>query len=220
VQAIDHNIGNFFAQFDTLGAVEASADPAAPDYSQAFERLRENRDVVTEIDAYRPWFNRPPDKSLILTLKLGEIPFGVLQMLRRDQMYAPPVEWSGTMPMMDWLTTTRQATWVLRDPATGKENMAVDWAFKTGDIVKVRIANDRVSLHPMPHPIHLHGQRFLVLSHNDRPNTDLVWKDTVLIPVGGTVDLLVEMSNPGAWMMHCHIAEHLAAGMMGVFKVR
>ena len=41
-----------------------------------------------------------------------------------------------------------------------------------------------------------------------------------LVPVGGTVDLLVEMSNPGKWMMHCHIAEHLATGMMGVFEVR
>jgi FtsP/CotA-like multicopper oxidase with cupredoxin domain len=72
----------------------------------------------------------------------------------------------------------------------------------------------------MPHPIHLHGQRFLVLSYNDRPNPNLVWKDTVLIPVGGTVDVLVEMSNPGKWMLHCHIAEHLESGMMGVFEVR
>jgi FtsP/CotA-like multicopper oxidase with cupredoxin domain len=141
-------------------------------------------------------------------------------MLRRDQMYAHPVEWSGTMPMMDWLTTANQATWVLRDRATGRENMAIDWKFKLGDLVKIRIANDRSSLHPMPHPIHLHGQRFLVLSYNDRPNPNLVWKDTVLIPVGGTVDVLVEMSNPGKWMLHCHIAEHLESGMMGVFEVR
>jgi FtsP/CotA-like multicopper oxidase with cupredoxin domain len=220
VQAIDHNVGTFFAEFDTLGTVEAGAEGAKPDYAVAFDRLRENRDVVTEIDRYRPWFTKPPDKELILTLRLGELPFGVLQMLRRDQMYAHPVEWSGTMPMMDWLTTTDQATWVLRDPATAKENMAVDWKFKLGEVVKIRIANDRSSLHPMPHPIHLHGQRFLVLSYNDRPNPNLVWKDTILIPVGGTVEILVEMSNPGKWMLHCHIAEHLEAGMMGVFEVR
>jgi FtsP/CotA-like multicopper oxidase with cupredoxin domain len=220
VQAIDHNIGAFFSEFDTLGTVTAAGASASPDYAAAFDRLRENRDVVAEIDRYRPWFAKKPDKELVLTLRLGDLPFGVLQMLRRDQMYAHPVEWSGTMPMMDWLTTTDQAAWVLRDPATGKENMAVDWKFKLGDVVKIRVANDRSSLHPMPHPIHLHGQRFLVLAYNDRPNPNLVWKDTILIPVGGTVDLLVEMSNPGKWMMHCHIAEHLEAGMMGVFEVR
>ena len=86
------------------------------------------------------------------------------------------------MPMMDWLPTSREARWVLRDPATGKENMAVDWKFRLGDVVKIRIGNDRSSLHPMSHPIHMHGQRFLVLGHNDVPNQNLVWKDTVLIP--------------------------------------
>jgi suppressor of ftsI len=220
VQAIDHNIGTFYPEFDTLGLVTASAAPARPDLGAGFGRLRENRDVVTEIDRYRPWFRKAPDRELLLTLRLGEVPFGVLQMMRRDQMYSHPVEWSGTMPMMDWLTTADQAKWVLRDVATGKENMQVDWKFKLGDVIKIRIGNDRSSLHPMPHPIHLHGQRFLVLSYNDRPNLNLVWKDTVLLPVGGTADILVEMSNPGKWMMHCHIAEHLETGMMGVFEVR
>jgi FtsP/CotA-like multicopper oxidase with cupredoxin domain len=34
-----------------------------------------------------------------------------------------------------------------------------------------------------------------------------------------TVDLLLELSNPGRWMAHCHIAEHLETGMMTVFTV-
>jgi FtsP/CotA-like multicopper oxidase with cupredoxin domain len=219
VQAIDHSFGTFFAEYDTLGVVTVGPRRASPDYEAAFQRLRENRDVVTEIDRYRPWFDRAPDKQLILTLRLGEIPFAVRQMLLRDRLYSHPVEWSGTMPMMDWLTTTGEAEWVLRDPITAKENMAVDWTFRLGDLVKIRVGNDRNTLHPMPHPLHLHGQRFLVLAHNDVPNRNLVWKDTVLIPVGGTTDLLVEMSNPGKWMIHCHIAEHLEAGMMGVFTV-
>jgi len=220
IQAIDHNLGNFYAEYDTLGVVTAAGPSMTPDLANAYQRLRTNRDVVTDIARYRPWFAREADKQLFLTLKLGDLPFGVMQMLRRDVMYSHPVEWSGTMPMMDWLPTGRDAKWVLRDPATGKENMAVDWKFKLGDVVKIRIGNDRTSLHPMSHPIHLHGQRFLVLTHNDVPSSNLVWKDTVLIPVGGTVDLLVEMSNPGKWMMHCHIAEHLETGMMGVFEVR
>lgn len=71
----------------------------------------------------------------------------------------------------------------------------------------------------MQHPFHIHGQRFLVLSTDGKPNDNFVWKDTVLIPNGSTIELLVEMTNPGTWMAHCHIAEHLEAEMMFGFKV-
>jgi FtsP/CotA-like multicopper oxidase with cupredoxin domain len=33
------------------------------------------------------------------------------------------------------------------------------------------------------------------------------------------VDILLDVTNPGAWMLHCHIAEHLEAGMMSTFTV-
>ena len=45
------------------------------------------------------------------------------------------------------------------------------------------------------------------------------WKDTVVVPIGSTVDILVDFSNPGEWLFHCHIPEHMASGMMGMFKV-
>ena len=41
----------------------------------------------------------------------------------------------------------------------------------------------------------------------------------MLIPSGASVDLLVDLSNPGQWMLHCHIAEHLEAGMMTMIAV-
>jgi FtsP/CotA-like multicopper oxidase with cupredoxin domain len=140
--------------------------------------------------------------------------------MRLDTAYVNPVEWSGTMPMMDWLTSGLDVEWVLRDPATGKENMDVVWTFNRGDVVRLRLSNDRHTLHPMQHPIHIHGQRFLVLAQNGVASQNLVWKDTFLLPVGWTADLLVEMSNPGRWMLHCHIAEHLEAGMHMVFEVK
>jgi FtsP/CotA-like multicopper oxidase with cupredoxin domain len=46
-----------------------------------------------------------------------------------------------------------------------------------------------------------------------------VWKDTVLLRAGETVDILLDVSNPGLWMAHCHIAEHNQAGMMFSFRV-
>ena len=42
---------------------------------------------------------------------------------------------------------------------------------------------------------------------------------TVLVPAGSSVDILADMSNPGSWMLHCHIAEHLQSLMMMHFDV-
>ena len=219
VRAIDHTQGHFFPEADTLGVITVLPERTETDHSTAFETLRTNSDVITDIDRYRAQFDRPVDKELLLTLRTRDLPFGLLQVLRLDTSYVNPVEWSGTMPMMDWLSTGREVEWVLRDARTGKENMDIDWRFARGGVVKLRLTNDRHTLHPMQHPIHIHGQRFLVLSQNGVPNDNLVWKDTVLLPVGSTAELLVEISNPGKWMLHCHIAEHLEAGMHSVFTV-
>ena len=109
--------------------------------------------------------------------------------------------------------------WILRDTDTGAENGAIDWRFEVGDVVKIRVHNTARSFHPMQHPFHIHGQRFVVVAVDGVANPNMVWKDTAIIPVGSTVDLVVEMSNPGEWMAHCHIAEHLHTGMMFGFTV-
>jgi FtsP/CotA-like multicopper oxidase with cupredoxin domain len=41
----------------------------------------------------------------------------------------------------------------------------------------------------------------------------------VLVPAGQTVDILLDVTNPGRWMAHCHIAEHIESGMMFSFDV-
>ncbi|HEY5646501.1 MAG TPA: multicopper oxidase domain-containing protein, partial [Pseudomonadales bacterium] len=85
--------------------------------------------------------------------------------------------------------------------------------------VKIRLFNDPKALHPMHHPIHIHGQRFLVLARDGVANENLVWKDTAIVPVGSRVDILLELSNPGDWLAHCHISEHIEAGMKMVIHV-
>jgi FtsP/CotA-like multicopper oxidase with cupredoxin domain len=109
--------------------------------------------------------------------------------------------------------------WKLVDDQTGAVNHEISWSFVVGEQVKVRLVNDAAADHPMSHPFHVHGERFLVLSRNGVVNPNLVWKDTVLVDIGDTVDLLIEMTNPGLWMAHCHIAEHAEAGMMFDFQV-
>jgi FtsP/CotA-like multicopper oxidase with cupredoxin domain len=129
------------------------------------------------------------------------------------------VEWEDTMPAMNALSTPRNMYWKLIDRETGNANHDIWWSFKVGDRVKVRIVNEPNSDHPMQHPIHFHGQRFLVLACDGVRNPNLAWKDTELVGAGQTTDILVEMSNPGIWMSHCHIAEHLEGGMMFSFEV-
>jgi FtsP/CotA-like multicopper oxidase with cupredoxin domain len=41
----------------------------------------------------------------------------------------------------------------------------------------------------------------------------------MLLRSGQTVDILLDVSNPGVWMSHCHIAEHNQSGMMFCFPV-
>lgn len=133
---------------------------------------------------------------------------------------ADGIEWEDDMAMMNDMSTDHMIEWIIEDQDTKKQNGDINWSFKQGVLVKVRIYNDEKGAHPMQHPIHFHGQRFVVLARDGKVNDNLQWKDTVLIPKGQTVDLLIDMSNPGEWMAHCHIAEHLHSGMMFDFTVK
>ena len=219
VQAIDHVYGNYFADDAILGTVTVTDTPAAPDHGDRFRELRNHPDVGADIERYRDEFDRPVDHRLLLTLEIGDLPDPLEPLLNLDRAFFNPVEWSGTMPRMNWVTTADRVRWILRDLDTGLENDAIEWRFRRGDVVKIRLRNDREAVHAMQHPIHIHGQRFLVLGRDGVPNDNLVWKDTTLVPAGSTADLLLELSNPGRWMLHCHIAEHLEAGMKLVFDV-
>ena len=219
VRGLDHLNGRFFPEVDTLGVMRVVTEAALP-LASAFETLRADTAVAGDIARYRQHFARTPDKALVLAIETRELPFFSRQMMQLDSIWFPPIEWSGTMPGMNWASTTEQVRWILRDPETGRENMDLDWTFRRGDVITLRLSNERRSLHTMQHTIHLHGQRFLVLAVNGVAATNLVWKDTVLLPAGFTVDLLVDLSNPGRWMLHCHIAEHLTAHMMTTFTVQ
>ena len=219
VQGINHRMGVFLEEVAQLGTVAVSGARAAEDHTHAFETVRANADVVADIDRYRSEFDRPPDHELTLTLEVDSLPLAVEQSMNLDWIYFNPVEWTGTMPVMNWATTGAEVGWILRDAASGAENTDIAWSFRVGDVVKIRLHNDRGAFHAMQHPLHIHGQRFLVLDQNGAPNRNLVWKDTVLLPAGSTTDILLELSNPGRWMVHCHIAEHLESGMKFVFDV-
>ena len=217
----------------TIGTIVASGDAISPSYKDSFETLREHASVINEINRIRPFFDKPIDKSLRLSVTMdaqmsdmmqnGSHSMGHGSMMHGGMMMggsADGIEWEDTSSMMNAASDTSMVEWQMIDTVTGKRNMDIDdWKFIVGDLVKIRIENDTNSMHPMQHPIHFHGQRFIVLSRNEITEANMVWKDTVLIPRGETVEILLEATNPGTWMAHCHISEHLEANMALPFTV-
>ena len=219
IQAIDHFRGIFVPETHQLGTVTASGK-ASEDYAEAFAEARTNEDTIADIDGFRRYFDKAPDHNLRLTIETKDLHPMTMRMMEVDTLYFPPIEWSEGMPMMNWLSTGDEARWVLLDEDTGKKSMEINWQWEVGDVVKIRVFNDPSSFHPMNHPFHVHGQRFVVTHIDGVENRNMGWKDTTIIPVGSTIDILVDVTNPGKWMAHCHIAEHLHAGMMLGFEVR
>ncbi len=195
-----------------LGTVDVREQPVDRSFAQEFAILRWSAALDAERFSIVADFDRPPDKTLAL---VGDMGHGGHHMGHE----AGDIEWEDTMQLMNRMATPRNMHWKLIDRETGAENHAIHWSFTQGDRVKIRIVNEPDSDHPMQHPIHVHGQRFLVLSRNGVPNFNLQWKDTVLCHTGETVDILVDMTNPGAWMVHCHVAEHMESHMMLTYVV-
>jgi len=69
------------------------------------------------------------------------------------------------------------------------------------------------------HGIHLHGHSFRVIARNGAPTRFNEWQDTVFMASQERVDIAFVADNPGGWMIHCHMLEHQAGGMMGIIRV-
>ena len=195
----------------SLGFVTVSSAHSKTSFQKEFFILHSNKALSDEINKLKSSFSKPVDKNLILSVQM--------QMNHKSDDESQKIEWEDPMPEMNAMMTSKDVVWKLIDGDTKKENMDIQWLFEKDHMYKIRIFNDPNSAHPMQHPIHFHGQRFLILSRNGVNTTNYVWKDTVLVPRGDTVNILLETSNPGDWMAHCHISEHLSSGMGLGFRV-
>jgi FtsP/CotA-like multicopper oxidase with cupredoxin domain len=65
--------------------------------------------------------------------------------------------------------------------------------------------------------MHIHQVHFLAFRENDRPLPAEEWLDTVNVPAGGSVDVVMDFTNPiirGMSVFHCHLLNHEDKGMM------
>jgi suppressor of ftsI len=84
---------------------------------------------------------------------------------------------------------------------------------KTGSYQHWKIVNATGELHPM----HIHQVHFLAYAENDRPIADPLWLDTVNVPYGGSVDVIMDFTDSvikGMSVFHCHLLNHEDKGMM------
>ncbi|GKT49106.1 laccase [Colletotrichum spaethianum] len=80
----------------------------------------------------------------------------------------------------------------------------------------------------LPHPIHLHGHDFLLLGTGDGAFTSAetlnfdnpTRRDVAQLPGSGWMVIAFKTDNPGAWLMHCHIAWHVSMGLSVQFLER
>jgi FtsP/CotA-like multicopper oxidase with cupredoxin domain len=87
---------------------------------------------------------------------------------------------------------------------------------KEGDKVLLRLINAGTLIHPF----HTHGHSFKIVATdgNPVPPAAQLTKDTIAVAPGERYDIVFEANNPGVWMVHCHIENHAANGMMTVIQ--
>ena len=221
-----------------LGSVKVSTTASDKDNSASFGTLKTNADITAEMAKFESYYAKKADKNISFSLAIkgmggmsgmmsgtggmNGMNGGMMNggMMMGGDLPKNGLEWEDTMGAENAASNSDSITWQITDTDTNKVNGDIDWSFKKGDLVKIRVTNDANTMHPMQHPFHIHGQRFIILSENGQKNESPVWKDTVLVPAGQSVEILVDMSNPGKWMDHCHITEHLHSGMMFGFSVK
>jgi FtsP/CotA-like multicopper oxidase with cupredoxin domain len=209
--------------------------------------LQTNDVVAAQVEAFKEYFDKEIDYTLTLSVEagmmanapchqmggvwMGDCDFDELEAQGKLGVHsedeegadgedhgADGIEWEDEMAMMNLMSNSESVEWQLIDQE-GNVNADIAMTAQVGDVIKIRLNNTMKSAHPMQHPIHLHGQRFLITSIDGQEPESFGWEDTVLVPTGAVVDILVDVTNPGQWMIHCHIAEHLEAGMMTSFTV-
>ena len=214
----------------------------------SFFKVKTNYDIISSITPLKKYFDTDPDHVIELDLQnIDNMDTHNMHMNMQNnnnnpnnndlkkyehtKTHSPDKLHSQNVEKIEWQineemyelnknTNNENIKWILRDKETGKENENLNLNMSVGDIKKIRFYNNPNSFHPMQHPIHIHGIHFLVLNVDGKQNDNLVWKDTVLIPTGSTVDILVLADNPGKWQFHCHISEHLGAGMASVINIK
>ena len=88
-----------------------------------------------------------------------------------------------------------------------------------GGLHHLTVVNDSHEVHPF----HIHQVHFLAYSSNGIPSRPAEWLDMVNVSPGGSVDLILDFTDPiirGMSVFHCHLLKHEDKGMMAKILFR
>ena len=108
----------------------------------------------------------------------------------------------------------QERIWALANvSATGHDGPPI-FKVERGRTVLLNFANRTA----FPHAMHVHGHHFRHLDQNTE-SWKPFWLDTVIVDVQRAERIAFVADNPGKWMIHCHMIEHMATGMAAWFQV-
>jgi suppressor of ftsI len=88
-----------------------------------------------------------------------------------------------------------------------------------GSLQRWRVVNSTKEVHPF----HIHQVHFLPYAVDGNAVKDPAWVDTVNVPYGSSVDLVMDFTDPiirGMSLFHCHLLKHEDKGMMAKILFR
>ena len=108
----------------------------------------------------------------------------------------------------------QERIWALAGIASSGHDGPPIFKVERGRTVVLDVAN-RTAL---PHAMHVHGHHFRNLI-GDGESHKPYWLDTVIVDPERSERIAFVADNPGKWMIHCHMIEHMATGMAAWFEV-
>ncbi len=128
-------------------------------------------------------------------------------------------EWQGAVTPVDDTGKASPTFWLINKRAwSGMSENSIPAALASLQRGKTYIFNLK-NVTQYHHPIHLHGHTFTVLELDGVKLDEPFHTDTVLLGKNGSAKAAFVADNPGRWMYHCHVIEHLKTGLMGYIEV-
>ncbi len=129
-------------------------------------------------------------------------------------------EWEGAVTPMDKSGQAVPTFWLVNKRAwEGMSQDSIPAPLATLERGRTYIFNLK-NVTQYHHPIHLHGHTFTVLELNGQTLAEPFHTDTVLLGKNGSAKAAFVADNPGRWMYHCHVIEHMKTGLMGYIEVK
>jgi uncharacterized cupredoxin-like copper-binding protein len=137
---------------------------------------------------------------------------GMFAIFQVGETVLPNGKTVGGVKLPDRINPVQEIPMVLNDAGAigfslnGKSFPATaPYVFNKGDWFVVHYFNEGLQSHPM----HMHGFPQIVIAKDGYPLDSPYWLDTINVAPGERVTLLVQASDPGAWVWHCHILNHV-----------